>query len=81
MLIPYTFVNPFYEELIVRAYFMTELLELTSSSILAVAASVALQFSYHLYSGWLTAAALSAGFLIFSLYCLRTRKATSLVAG
>lgn len=80
MAVPYLFVNPFFEELIVRAYFMTELLDLTGSSLLAVLCSTALQFSYHLYYGWIRATGMAAGFLVFSLYYLRTRKATPIVA-
>jgi membrane protease YdiL (CAAX protease family) len=50
--IPFILINPFFEELIVRAYLMTEHIDLTGSSALAIAVSVALQFSYHLYYGW-----------------------------
>lgn len=39
-LVPYVSVNPVYEELIVRAYLMTELLDLTSSPLLAIFASI-----------------------------------------
>lgn len=77
--IPYTLLSPFFEELIVRAYLMTELLELTGSSLLAVGCSTALQFSYHLYYGWLGALAISMVFLVFSIYYLRARRATPLI--
>jgi membrane protease YdiL (CAAX protease family) len=80
MAVPYLFANPFFEELIVRAYFMTELIDLTGSSLLAVFCSTALQFSYHLYYGWIGATGMAGGFLVFSLYYLRTRKATPIVA-
>lgn len=79
LVIPFAMVNPFFEELIVRAFLMTEVLELTGSAILAVVGSTALQFSYHLYYGWTGALTISTGFLVFSLYYLRTRHATPLV--
>jgi len=79
MAIPFTLFNPFFEELIVRAYLMTELLELTGSSLLAVVCSTAVQFSYHLYYGWVGALSISTGFLVFSLYYLRARRATPVI--
>lgn len=51
MMIPFSLLNPFFEELIVRAYVMTEVIELTGSATLAVALSVGIQLSYHLYYG------------------------------
>jgi membrane protease YdiL (CAAX protease family) len=77
--IPFCLLNLFFEELIVRAYLMTEVLDLTGSSILAVALSVAVQFSYHLYYGWAGALSLSFEFLIFSLYYLRSRRALPII--
>ncbi len=71
--IPFVLLNPFFEELIVRAYLMTEVLDLTGSSALAIAASVAVQFSYHLYYGWAVAISLSFQFLVFALYYARSR--------
>ncbi len=80
MAIPFTLLNPFFEEQIVRAYLMTEVLELTGSGLLAVVGSTALQFSHHLYYGRVGAATICTGFLIFYLYYLRTRQATPIVA-
>lgn len=77
--IPFSLLNPFFEELIVRAYLMTEVTALTGSSALAVASSVAVQFSYHLYYGWQGAVALAFLFLIFSLYYARSRKALPVI--
>jgi membrane protease YdiL (CAAX protease family) len=71
--------NPFFEELIVRAYLMTEVLDLTGSSTLAVALSVALQFAYHLSYGWAAAISLSFQFLIFALYYAFTRRALPII--
>jgi membrane protease YdiL (CAAX protease family) len=70
--IPFSLLNPFFEELIVRAYLMTEVMELTGSSTLAVALSVGVQFSYHLYYGWVGAISLSFFFLVFALYYVRS---------
>jgi membrane protease YdiL (CAAX protease family) len=77
--IPFSLLNPFFEELIVRAYLMTEVLDLTGSSTLAVALSVAVQFSYHLYYGWAGAISLSFQFLIFALYYARSRRALPII--
>jgi len=79
MAIPLFLVNPFFEELIVRAYLMTEVRDLTGSWTLAAALSVAVQFSYHLYYGWEAAIALSFQFLVFSIYYARTRRATPII--
>lgn len=66
--VPLALLNPLFEELIVRAYLMTEVSDLTGSSGLAVAFSVLVQFSYHLYQGWLSAISLSFLFLTLALY-------------
>jgi membrane protease YdiL (CAAX protease family) len=71
--------NPFFEELIVRAYLMTEVSALTDSVALATIVSVLFQSSYHLYYGWTGAAALSFMFLVFATYYARTRNATPIV--
>jgi membrane protease YdiL (CAAX protease family) len=76
---PFTILNSFFEELIVRAYLMTEIGELTGSWTLAAAASVAVQTSYHLYYGWVGALSLSFGFLVFSIYYAKTRRATPII--
>jgi membrane protease YdiL (CAAX protease family) len=77
--IPFVFVNPFFEELIVRAYLMTEVFDLTRSSKLSVAASVLVQSSYHLYYGWTGAISLSFPFLVFALYYIRSRRALPVI--
>jgi membrane protease YdiL (CAAX protease family) len=79
MLIPFVFLNAFFEELIVRAYLMTEVFDLTRSSLLAVVVSVIVQFSYHLYYGWSGAISVSFLFLAFSLYFVRSRRALPIV--
>ncbi len=72
-------INPFCEELIVRAYTMSEIEYLTGSGALAIAGSVALQVTYHLYQGVLTALALGVPFLVFSLFYRRTGRITPVI--
>jgi membrane protease YdiL (CAAX protease family) len=77
--LPSVLLNPFFEELIVRAYLMTEVLELTGSATLAVALSVGIQAVYHLYYGWWFAVVMAFQFLIFALYYARWRRALPIV--
>ncbi len=77
--IPFVLINPFFEELIVRAYLMTEVKALTGSWFLASISSVAIQWSYHLYYGWDGSFSIAFTFLAFSIYFARTQKATPLV--
>lgn len=79
IVLPFTILNSFFEELIVRAYLMTEIGDLTGSWILAVIASVVIQTSYHLYYGLIGALSVSISFLIFSVYYAKTRKATPII--
>jgi membrane protease YdiL (CAAX protease family) len=79
MAIPLFLLNPFFEELIVRAYLMTEVKDLTGSWTWSIVISTVVQFSYHLYYGWVGALSLSFQFLIFSIYYARTRRATPIV--
>lgn len=67
-------VNPFYEELLVRAFLITEVEGLYCSTALAVTASVVLQTSYHLYQGLPAALSHVPIFLVFSLYYVCTRR-------
>jgi membrane protease YdiL (CAAX protease family) len=71
--------NPFFEELIVRAYLMTEVLDLTGSATLAVVLSVGVQAVYHLYYGWWGAVAIAFQFLILALYYVRWRRALPII--
>jgi len=77
--VPFSLLNPFFEELIVRAYLMTEVVKLTGSSVLAVAVSVAVQTSYLLYYGWAGAISLSFLFLTFAVYYIRLRQALPII--
>jgi membrane protease YdiL (CAAX protease family) len=72
-------IDPIYEELIVRAFTMTEVEALTGSTGLAIAVSVVLQTSYHLYQG--TASALTAGatFLVYAGFYARFRHITPVI--
>jgi membrane protease YdiL (CAAX protease family) len=67
-------VNPFFEELIVRGYLMTEVVALGGSRNLAIVVSVLVQTSYHLYQGVLRCVGVAAFFLVLSIYFSRTRK-------
>jgi membrane protease YdiL (CAAX protease family) len=64
--------NPFFEELIVRAYLMTEMKFLTGSTAIAISSSVILQTLYHVYQGLPMAFSEGALFLVFSIYFART---------
>ncbi|HEY7402868.1 MAG TPA: type II CAAX endopeptidase family protein [Candidatus Angelobacter sp.] len=79
LVLAYTVLAPFFEEILVRGYMMTELIDLSWPVWLATLASVALQTSYHLYYG--VAGALIAGstFLISAIYFARTRNLTPVV--
>jgi membrane protease YdiL (CAAX protease family) len=70
----FQFLNPFFEELIARAYVMTEVKQLTNSSTKAIIASTVLQTSYHFYQGTTSAFALGALFLISSIYYAKTNR-------
>jgi membrane protease YdiL (CAAX protease family) len=73
------FLNPFFEELIVRAYVMTEIKQLTSSLIMAVIVSTVLQTSYHFYQGAPAAFSDGALFLIFSIYYAKTNRIVPII--
>jgi len=70
----FAFVNPFHEELIVRAYTITEVEGVYQSTVLAILASVAVQTSYHLYQGWVGGLSHVPAFLLFSWYFVRRRR-------
>jgi membrane protease YdiL (CAAX protease family) len=70
----YSFINPFFEELIVRAYGMTEIEFLTGSKVAAIIIMTLFQSSYHLYQGLFPALMTIPIFLIYSLYFARYKK-------
>lgn len=67
-------VNSFYEELIVRAYFITEVEGFTKKTALTVALCIILQTSYHVYQGIMPLFNIATIFLVFSLYYIRKRR-------
>jgi len=77
--VPVFLLNPFFEELIVRAYLMSEIKDLTGSWLLSIVVSVAVQSSYHIYYGWQGALSLAFQFLVFSIYYARSRRATPVI--
>jgi membrane protease YdiL (CAAX protease family) len=77
--IVFVLLNPFFEEMIVRAYTMTEIINLGGSSWMAIVVSVVAQMSYHLYQGLVNAIALTIIFTIFSIYFVQTRKIVPVV--
>lgn len=70
----YVLLNPFYEELLVRAFLISEAEAIYRSTALAIFASVTLQISYHLYQGLPEALSHIPAFWLFSLYFVRTRR-------
>lgn len=72
-------VNPFFEELIVRGYTMTEVIGLGGSRNLAIMVSVLVQMSYHVYQGLVHCVGLTAAFVVFSIYLFRSRRIAPLV--
>ncbi len=70
----YVLLNPFHEELLVRAFLISETEAIYRSTALAVFMSVTLQISYHLYQGLPAALSHIPAFLLFSLYFVRTRR-------
>lgn len=73
LLVPFVILNPFYEEILVRGYLMTEIIELRSSVVLATFVSIALQTSYHLYYGVVGALSVGGGLAVLALYYAKTR--------
>ncbi len=70
----YAVIDPVDEELIVRAFTMTEIAALTGSTALAIAASVGLQTAYHLYQGLPNALCRGAAFLVLACFYARFRR-------
>jgi membrane protease YdiL (CAAX protease family) len=67
-LVFFALLNPFFEELIVRAYTMSELRFLGGATAVPILVSVALQTSYHLYQGLQNVPSLAVFFLVLSIY-------------
>ena len=75
----FQFLNPFFEELIVRAYVMTEIKYLTQSVWAAIIVSTILQSSYHLYQGLPATLSHAAAFFISSVFYARTNRITPVI--
>jgi membrane protease YdiL (CAAX protease family) len=67
------------EELVVRAFLMTEIEELTGHMGLAIVASVGLQTLYHLYQGTPAALVHIGIFLVSALFYAATRRITPII--
>lgn len=78
-MVTFVIVNAFFEELIVRAYVITDLRSLTGSTLLAVVGSAVFQGTYHLYQGWQAALGATAGFVVFSLFYIWSRRITPVI--
>ena len=74
LLLPFLLLNPFFEELLVRGYLMTELIDLRKSVLLAAIVSLAVQTSYHLYYGVFGAAMVGCGLSVFVIYYAKSRR-------
>ena len=71
--------SAFFEELIGRAYVISEVVAMTGSRAAGIAVSVLVQAVYHLYQGLPYALALGLMFLIFSLYYAHARRILPLI--
>jgi membrane protease YdiL (CAAX protease family) len=71
---PFLFLNPLFEETLVRGYLMTELIDMRKSVLFASIVSLLFQTSYHLYYGIFGAAMVGCGLSIFVIYYAKTRK-------
>lgn len=73
-LLLFILINPFFEELIVRAYLITEIEFFSKSTINAGLFSVFIQVSYHLYQGVANALTMVGVFSIFTIYYIKKRR-------
>lgn len=67
-------IDPFVEELIGRAFIISEIDFFTGRRWLGVLISVAITSSYHLYEGWIAIMPVAALFLVFAIYYARARR-------
>jgi membrane protease YdiL (CAAX protease family) len=74
LLVPFLILNPFFEEILVRGYLMTEWIDLRKSVVLAAVISLAFQTSYHLYYGVFGAAIVGCGLSVFAIYYAKSRR-------
>lgn len=74
LMLPFFIINPFFEEILVRGYLMTEFISIRKSVVLATVISLAVQISYHLYYGVFGAATVGVGLSVFAIYYAKTRR-------
>jgi membrane protease YdiL (CAAX protease family) len=74
LIVPFLILNAFFEEILVRGYLMTELIDLRKSVVSATVISLAVQTSYHLYYGVYGAAMVGCGLAVFAIYYAKSRR-------
>ncbi|HZR28836.1 MAG TPA: type II CAAX endopeptidase family protein [Terriglobales bacterium] len=74
IVVVFLFLNAFYEELIVRAYVMSEIIAWKRSALFAGVFSVAIQSLYHLYQGVPNMLSIAALFTIYAIYYAKSRR-------
>lgn len=74
LFLPFLLLNPFFEEILVRGYLMTELIDLRKSVLLATVASLVVQTSYHLYYGAAGAMVVGSGLAVLAIYFAKSRR-------
>jgi len=79
ILLLYMIINPFFEEIIVRAFTMTELFAFTNKEWIAIVVSVCLQTGYHLYQGVYATLLISSQFFVYALFYARYRRASPII--
>lgn len=77
--VPYLVAAPIFEETIVRAYLMTELIGLSWPVWLAALISGSVQTSYHFYYGVAGALSIGATFFVSAIYFARSRRLVPLI--
>jgi membrane protease YdiL (CAAX protease family) len=74
LFLPFLLLNPFFEEILVRGYLMTELIDLRKSVLLATVTSLVVQTSYHLYYGVAGAMVVGSGLTVLAIYFAKSRR-------
>jgi membrane protease YdiL (CAAX protease family) len=74
LFLPFLLLNPFFEEILVRGYLMTELIDLRKSVLLATVVSILVQTSYHLYYGVAGAMVVGSGLTVLAIYFAKSRR-------
>ena len=73
-LLLFVMINPFFEELIVRAYLITEVEFFSNSTLNAGLFSLFIQISYHLYQGISNSLTMIGMFSVFTIYYTKKRR-------